>query len=98
MAAQVPDEPLQKKDLRTRFIATLQLCTPTMGAVTDRAALKKKLREVFDSQEAAVDEAAPKNGSAAHTSGQSPDDDNSAQSHSQTFVNVYGENARSPYS
>lgn len=66
-----------------------------MTAVTDRDALKKKLREVLDSQEVSPDEAAPKTDSAACTSGQSPDDGNSAQAHSQAFVNIYGENVRS---
>lgn len=66
--------------------------TPVMGAMTDREALKKKLRAVLDSQEDAPAEAAPKNGSAACTSGQAPDDAGSEQAHSQAFVNIYGEN------
>jgi hypothetical protein len=66
-----------------------------MGAATDRQALKKKLRAVLGSEEAAPAEAAPKNDSAAGLVTRSPDDAGSAQAHPQAFVNVYGENVRS---
>lgn len=58
--------------------------------MTDREALKTKLRAVVYSEGEAAKNS--KHGSAAATSGPTVPDDESAQAHSQAFVNVYGQN------